>query len=638
MSWSIAGAGLLVSAVAALGAAGLRAASLAAPQGLERGLAAAPLTVAAGVSEALALGTVGLGGSPLALAAAAWVTWLCAWRWLPRPELGIGAEVTAWVRRAPLGSRLAAAGVLGLWAGWIVWALRHPQLGLDGSTYHLSAVANWVIDGSTGHSQDLYAMIPVGSYPLSDETALAWGLGIADSFAPVAFWTASIGLLLGVASWIGLRALSVPRLLAGLAIAAFASVPVVLRGLTHAETDVPAVAWLVCTAALAACSRRRPALLAPMLVAAALAIGTKTTTLPLAGLLVAVAGWQSRASLRRLAVPLALSALLGLVAGGLWYVRDLLAHGSPLWPFVAAPWGDPVPPLFARVNYSLLERPRATLEGQWSIYRNTLSGGLVLLAGGLLSPLWAPRRTVAAGAVVTLLATLAWASAPFTGAGASPFLQVNTLRYLIPALAAAASVLALSGRYGGRRLQAWVALLLAGALAWNAKTYLDDGYLPSESALVLCVLAGTAAAAALGVFLARPRAVPAAAVPVAAALAAALLLVLGGHGYVERHADAGDLDSGVVRWFTAQPDWRSGDAPIAFSPAQIAPLAGDRPRHPLELVRPGESCAQVRARLTRGWIVVRGVDRNLFGLLPAERCLASVKPVYDDGFHRVYRG
>src|SRR5205823_1923305 len=168
-------------------------------------------------------------------------------------------------------------------------------LGLDGSTYHLAAVANWVMDGSTGHSQDLYARIPVGSYPLTAETAIAWAVGLAHSFAPLALWTASVAVLLASAAWVGLRALVV-------------------------------------------------------------ALGAVAT----------------RGSLRRLAVALALAAALGCAAGGLWYLRNLLAHGSPLWPFLAAPWGDSVPPLFARVNHSLLERPRATLEGQWALYRVTL--------------------------------------------------------------------------------------------------------------------------------------------------------------------------------------------------------------------------------------------------------------------------
>jgi hypothetical protein len=335
---------------------------------------------------------------------------------------------------------------------------------------------------------------------------------------------------------------------------------------------------------------------------------------------------------------------VGFVAGGLWYLRNLIAHGSPLWPFVATPWGDPVPPLLSRVDFSLLERPRETLEGQWAIYRVTLSGGLVLLAGGLLAPAWARRREVLAGgllapawarrrevlaaAAVTLAALLAWASAPFTGAGAAPFLQVNTLRYLIPAMAAGALALALSGT-GGSRTRAWVALVLAVALGWSAKTYLDDPYLPGEGTLILATVAAAAAVAL--VLRAGLRTLPA-----VAAVTAIGLLGVGGHNYVERHARAGDFDSGVTRYFTDLPQWRDNDRPIAFSPTPIAVLAGNRLRHPLELIGADESCRQVLTRLTKGWVVVRDVDRTLFGTLPAEQCLAGVKPVYDDGIHRVY--
>jgi hypothetical protein len=630
VSGAIAGAGLLVAAATAIGAAAVRAASLAAPAGLERVVAAAPLGVAAAVVEALALGTVGLGGSQVALGLAAAVTWLAAWRRLPRPAVPVLAELTDWWRATGLPARLAAAALLGLWAGWVVWALRFPHLGLDGSTYHLATVADWVTSGATGHSEDLYVSIPVGSYPLTNEVALAWAVGLAHTWAPVAAWAASIGALLAAASWLGLRRLDVPRALAALAIAALVLVPVVLRGLVHAETDVPALAWLACTGALAACARGRPALLAPMLVAAALAIGTKTTVLPLAAIVTLAAAWACRSSLRRLARPLAAAAAVGFVAGGLWYLRNLIAHGSPLWPFVATPWGDPVPPLLDRVNFSLLERPRETLEGQWAIYRLTLSGGLVLLAGGLLAPAWAHRREVVAAAAVTLIALLAWASAPFTGAGAAPFLQVNTLRYLIPAMAAGALALALSGRIG-TRTRSWAALVLTVALAWSAKTYMDDAYLPGEGTLILA----TVVAALVAAFLlnARPRTLP-----VIAAVAATVLIGIGGHHYVERHARAGDFDSGVTSYFTGLPEWRDGKRPIAFSPTPIAVLAGNRLHHPLDLITAGEPCRQVLTRVTKGWVVVRDVDRTLFGTLPAEQCLANIKPQYDDGVHRVYGG
>jgi hypothetical protein len=617
VSGTIAGAALLVAAVTALGAAALRVASVASPGGLERVVAAAPLFVAAAVAEALALGSVGLGGSGLALAGAAVLTWVAVARWTPRPAVPVSGD---FARGA------VAAGLL---AGWVVWALRFPYLGLDGSTYHLSAVAEWVRQGTTGHSLDLYVRVPVGSYPLTWETSVAWAVGLAHSFAPVALWSAAtVGLLVG-AGWLGLRALDVPRAVAALAILALCLVPVALRGLVHAETDMPAVAWLVTAAALTACAQRRPNLLPIAVVAAALAVGTKTTTLPLAAIVVALGLWQARASLRGLAVPLACAAALGFVAGGLWYFRNLLAHGSPAWPFVSTSWGDPVPPLFDRVNYSLLDRPRATLEGQWPTYRVALSGGLVLVAGGLLAPLWARRREVLAAAAVTLLATLAWASAPFTGAGAAPFLQVNTLRYAIPAMAAGVLALALSARTG-RRTRWWVTVVLLGAIGWSVKAYLDDTYLPAEGILIAAALAGAAGAAVLKIVRWPPLIAGVAAVGLFAVMA------LGGRHYVERHALAHDFDSAVVKWFTENPTWRSGAAPVSFSPTAIALLSGDRLRHPLSVVPADEPCPSVRMRVKRGWVVVRGADRNLFGPLAAETCLAGVRPVFTDGIHRVY--
>jgi hypothetical protein len=653
---AIAGAFLLVGAVAAMGAAALRVASLAAPGGLERVVAAAPLGVAGAVAWALALGAVGLGGSALALSFCALVTLLVAWWRLPRPAVSLSGELAAWLRGARFGVRLGLAASVGLWAGWVVWGLRYPYLGLDGGSYHLGAVADWVTGGHTGRSEDLYARIPVGSYPLTNEVALAWAVGIARSFAPVAAWTASIGALLAAGGWLGLRALAVPRGLAVLALASLCLVPVVLSGLVHVETDLPAVAWVVAAAALAVRSRERPRLLAPMVVAAALAIGTKTTVLPLAAIVVAAGLWAGRGgavagadagggpdvraaagggAVRRHRRALLAALALGLVAGGLWYVRNLIAHGSPLWPFRAAPWGDPVPPLLDRVDFSLLQRPRATLEGQLPIYRAAISGGLVLLGGGLLAAAWARRRSVVVASALTLLAVLAWASAPYTGAGAAPFLQVNTIRYLIPAMAAGACALALSGR-GGRRARGWAALLLGVALVWSLKRYLDDPYLPAEGLLAgASVLGALAVAGGLAVAV---RARAGRALGVAGVLALALVLGLGGRHYVERHARARDFDSNVVGWFAGQPAWRSGEQPIAFSPAPVALLAGNRLRHPLSLVGVNEPCASVHARLTRGWVVVRDADRKLFGTLAAERCLAGERPVFDDGVHRVYGG
>ncbi|MDX6659394.1 MAG: hypothetical protein QOJ55_216, partial [Solirubrobacteraceae bacterium] len=75
--------------VVALGAAGLRVAATMAPRGLARAVAAAVLAAGAALVESLGLGLVGLGGSTVALAAAAWGTWLAVRVAVPAPEVAL---------------------------------------------------------------------------------------------------------------------------------------------------------------------------------------------------------------------------------------------------------------------------------------------------------------------------------------------------------------------------------------------------------------------------------------------------------------------------------------------------------------------------------------------------------------------
>jgi hypothetical protein len=81
--------------VAALAGAALRVASLSVPGGLVRVVAAAVIAVATAIVQALALGLVGLGSSPPALAASAVATWIVVRAATPRPELAATAELAA---------------------------------------------------------------------------------------------------------------------------------------------------------------------------------------------------------------------------------------------------------------------------------------------------------------------------------------------------------------------------------------------------------------------------------------------------------------------------------------------------------------------------------------------------------------
>ncbi|MEA2294538.1 MAG: hypothetical protein QOE86_2177, partial [Solirubrobacteraceae bacterium] len=368
------------------------------------------------------------------------------------------------------------------------------------------------------------------------------------------------------------------------------------------HTDVGALAWLTCCATLVA--TREPRLLAPAVVAAGLALGAKTTTAPL---IAAIALLGVRPPLRPRAALVA-AAVVAAVVGGLWYVRDLVEHGSPFWPFIATPWGDRVPPFLDRIDVTFFSRPQATLDGRVGDYARILAGAPLLLLGGLLAG--------GRGAVVVALAVVIWSRAPFTGRADNPVydLSITTVRYLLPACAAAVAAMAASGRR-------WVPALLGIATALSAWRALALG--PPDVPGVLWLVAGALAGGAAARL--RPPAWTAAVVAVA-------LVVAGGHHFAARHANNPRLASSpMIAWFAAQPAWRDGDAPIAGAPQIFGPLAGDRLQHRLSLLPLHPDCARLRAR--GGWVIV---GASAFTPVLAARCFTGDRPVYRDARFRVY--
>jgi hypothetical protein len=678
---------LLAIAVCAMASAAVRVASLAAPRGLARLLAAAPLAVGAAVVEALALGLVGWGGSPVALTLAAVVTWAVVRVATPAPSWRLRDDLLdAW---GPLHRewRMVAGAVVGLGVAYLIFLLRYPELGFDGIVYHLPEIVAWVQGGHPGSVVTTIQGLPVGAYPVTDEVAIAWGAGIARSMVPVTLFTPLTLVLLLAAGWAGLRALRAPAWATALALAALAVQPLVLAQLTGPNTDLPALAWLACEAALCALALQpkggqvlpvskpgsgvakqdltplyaggrippgaggapparpsRALLLAPAIVAFFLAIGTKTTVGPLGLIVLAVAIWMLRRELRPLLVPLLAALALGIVAGGVWYLRNLFDDGSPLWPFISAPWGDAQPPLIKVVSPSFIERPDATLSGRVGDYVDQLAGGLVLLVGGLLAGFANRRAAVAAGA--TALSLVLWVLAPVTGASRDPAfagIAISALRYLLPALAAGAAALALAADVPGRRraFAVGAGIVLSGALVWGVVRDADVGFpiTPSATTLVAGAVVGALVAWLAGWLLVR--------VPfVLAALVVALLLAIPASGYLERHAEASrSFDPDVSRFMAAQPGFGHDHRPVGMAPSLGGPLAGDRLTHRLTLLRGDAPCAQVRRVASRGYVVLRAVSsvevqsspRVVFPVpVTARRCLFSAQRLFARGGVEVY--
>jgi hypothetical protein len=637
---------LLGVSVAALAIAGLRLASPLAERGPARAIAAAAFAVAVAVGEAILLGLVSLGGSTAALTLAALATGGAAVAWLPRPAVPVWDELVEWWRARGLVERAGLGAITGGAGAWAAWQLLHPAIGFDAMHYHLPEMVIFVQGGHPGSVHDVLPGLPVGNYPLTTEVTVGWAMGIARSFVPLILWPWLTLALTGVSGWAGLRALGAGRLATGLAVAALCTNPWLLAWQSNGSvTDPPALAWLVACAALCALSRERPALIAPAVVAAGLAIGCKTTVLPFTLLVLALALWHHRARLPWRTIGLALG--VATLVGGVWYLRNLFDHGSPFWPIVSTPWGDPVPVSVKGVQTSFLDRPGATIDLLGHSYLARFGGGLLLLAGGALAPLAAPRRRVMLAAAAVVAGVLVWARSPVTGIAPEhtlPETIFSTTRYALPVVAAGCVALALAATEGRKpRVAALLALAAAVVVNLVQTLRLDFPVAPSAFTPLTGAVAGGVLAVASAWLVGRvprragtirPR-VRAGALA-AAALAAGALLAVPAAGFVKRQGDTRSVAvSVVVRELASDPAFRSGSAPVATTPAYIGVLAGDRLRHRLEAIPPRRSCVEAARRARTQWLVIYGGP--LGGVAPAavRRCLPP--PLYDDGPFTIYR-
>lgn len=611
MAWVV-HAGLLMLASSALFAAGLRAAAAAGASGLERPIAAAPCAVAAAAAAALALGVVGLGSSPLALTVAAIATWAGARRAFPAPANPGAHELAIWWGRLGAGVRAATTAVACAVLAWAAWLIVYPHVGGDGLLYHLPKVAGWVTSGEPGTLRTLFVDNPFQSFPGTNELVLAWATGIARNLAVLSLWAVPVLLLLlGASTWQAARTLGAPAGPVAVLVGAVSVGPLLATQASGPNTDLPVVAWSACTVALAIAAARgqAPALLAPAILAAGLAIGTKTTAAPLAGAAVILGLWACRRTLRPHAATLVLAAAGALLVGGVWYVRNLLDHGSPLWPFTAAPWGDAVPEALSRIDGRLLADPIAGAASRPDVYADFFAGHLVLLGAALVAPLVVRRQAVLAAAGATLGCLLVWAAAPTTGFPADPvydLVSASAFRYSMPALIPALLALALAAREGrgGRALAVGAGLT---SIAWSLVRDAQIGFpfLPGAAPVALAAAVG-AAVGLLAPAVTRP-ARGSSLTRLAgglALIAAAAAIAAGGPGYVDRHLDTSPQDADVLRFVTSAPGFAGGERPVAMAPHLNGILTGGSLSHPLELIGLGESCASVRRRAEEGWVML----------------------------------
>jgi hypothetical protein len=349
----------------------------------------------------------------------------------------------------------------------------------------------------------------------------------------------------------------------------------------------------------------------------------------------AVAAWLLRRRLRGATRALGAAAALGVAVGGVWYLRNIVDHGWPLWPFSSAPWGDPRPAIIAHADVKFIDRPGETLSRLDSYYLHHFGGPLLIFCGALAAAVLARSRTVLFAAAAALVSVFIWMNAPFTGVfGATRVFDIGTgdaTRYLLPGAAAAAVTVALASRRGGWLRIGCVVLLGAAAVVGLRQTFaLGFPSAPAVGTPVAGLLVGAAAAAVLawGAPRLRVRAWVGPLAGAAAALAFAALAALAAHGFVKRHGETGTRESPLAAWFAGQPSWRDGSERVSSTWSLVGTLAGDRLQHPLVLVDALDACARGRAG---GWLVI---DRHEALVRHAPGC--GVAPGYSDANYEAY--
>jgi hypothetical protein len=344
---------LLATAGVAAGAAlGVRLLGLSGP--LDRLIAAALLACAQVVLVSLVAGAVLERFHPgwLLLGTAIWDGALVAGlrRRQARP-VGILPTVAAAVRMlAPWQFVVVAACALAtIWR--LVLAAVLPPFAYDALSYHLTAAASWIQSGTIGPNPYAFCC---GRYPSNAEVLFAWPtvlLGRDTLTDAVQIVTAVLGML-AVAGLARTAGISPPGALTAAAL--YGLTPIVLAQANTDYNDVTIAAFFLAAVYFGArflagrglplARDTEPPRLAFALltgVAAGLLLGTKTSGIALAGVVivpllaqVALAAWQRRlpgGGFALAAAGLVVGATL--LTGGWWYARNWVEVGNPLAPF-----------------------------------------------------------------------------------------------------------------------------------------------------------------------------------------------------------------------------------------------------------------------------------------------------------------
>jgi hypothetical protein len=453
----------------------------------------------------------------------------------------------------PVATAIALAAAGAVIAEWAAPSLQSYDTGIrtfDSLWYHLPWAASFAQTGQITSLRftDVEYLTPF--YPATSE--LIHGLGIVllgrDTVSPGLnlVWL-SVSLLAG---WCVGRARGVgPGSLLGVALA-LGTPMVYFSQAGSAANDVVGIFFLLAAVALVLAAGEGPAGIVLAAIATGLAASVKLSMLAPALALTVGVIWISP-SPRRFATAV-LWLVPAFVAGGFWYVRNLIAVGNPL-PWINLPGlATPAPPLQQDTGYSIAHY---LTDGHFygAFVRPGLDSGLgtwwpVLLAAAVIGPLLcllpAPTpeavgargdRTVRMLGLVALASLAAYVITPESAAGPAgdPTGFAFNLRYSAPALTLALAIFPLAPVLRGARASAAVVggLAIVTAVTLTEARLWPGPYVPGAIAIGALVIG------AVALLLLRPRGLRRR-VSAAFALGAAAVLLLAGAaaGYVgQRH-------------------------------------------------------------------------------------------------------
>jgi hypothetical protein len=378
-------------------------------------------------------------------------------------------------RRGPIGPGIAIVAAVTVMAEWSAPALQSYDVGvrtLDSLWYHLPWAASFAQTGQIAPLRFTDVEYLTAFYPATAE--MLHGLGIVllghDTLSPALNLLWLGGSL--VAAWC-IGSFRRAGAAAVLGVALLMATPMMNTSQAGgAGNDIVGVFFLLASVAFVLAADGRDAAVVLAAVAAGLAAAVKLSLLaPVFALtvgVIAIAPGNRRGAIAgRWLIPL-------VVAGGYWYVRNLIVVGNPL------PWTSlgvlptPAPPLQQHTGFSIAHY--LTTAGVWSHYfapglaADLARWWFVIVALAIVGPILClgpgAGRTVRMLGVVALMSLAAYLVTPESAAGPAgdPSGFAFNLRYAAPPLALSLAILPLAPVLAGRRRQATVIAALTAAL------------------------------------------------------------------------------------------------------------------------------------------------------------------------------